>query len=152
MWHLEEDWNLRGPFPNPALFQKIAWCSFWCCLNGVFGCQGRSVFVCAGTTRTMADLSLKVSPKIIRAVFETHKRRSVGCWMPIIERCLNCMKKHWSFDGWHPAIDVVFWLTLFKCFLIPMYPFVVVWQCYCPFHPYMTYSPTCGLFSWFSFR
>lgn len=32
--------------------------------------------------------------KKMRAVFETHKQRSVGCWMPIIERCLNCMKKN----------------------------------------------------------
>lgn len=48
--------------------------------------------------------------KKMRAVFETHKQRSVGCWMPIIERCLNCMKKTLVF-WWVTSCYCCYFLT-----------------------------------------
>ena len=54
-----------GPFSESCIVQFTM-------LSPAHPCQGRSVFVCTGTTRTMADSTLKVSHKS-RAVFETHQ-------------------------------------------------------------------------------
>lgn len=128
-----------GPFSESCIGQFTM-------LSPSHPCQGRSVFVCTGTTRTMADSTWKVS----RAAIETHQSDSLTPLSKSVWWCL--IQTVWKKIGLLMSTILIFWLSIFKLFLVPTYPVMVVWQCCCLFHTRMTYSPTYGFVAWFSCR